>query len=232
MMNKQTEYPEALIQQYVTGSMNEVDEYEFEALMLSNDSLMAQVQAAQSIVFGLSELSDGCTANVDAIEAQVDGFNLSKILDSIKAFLWNPAPAYAMAFTSVIFIALVGRAPLGGGQTISELDVLSFSTQATRNLSQSSELIIEPKGEQAGLFIKIKTPIAQDEQHYVKLASADNGELIWTSSVFEIGSLRDQLIVIPKGLPNQPMRVEVWSIDTTDKSSRRVEFCHYSEACR
>jgi len=228
MMNKHKQYPEALIQQYVTGSMNDADEYEFESRMLSDDSLMTQVHAAQSIAFGLSELPDDFVAEPASDQVSM----LQTKLSSLATMLWNPAPAYGVALASVLLVALMGRGSLSGGQSINELELLNFSTQATRSLTQSGDVIIEPNGKQVGLFIKIKKPIELNTQHYVELVSVDNGELLWTSSIFEVGSLRDRLVVIPKGLPDQSMRVDVWATDTTAKTKKKAAFCHYSEACR
>ena len=223
-LNKNFMDTESAIQRYIVGRMSNSEAEDFEAYFLANPELVEQVEIAQSISIGLANRPENIVST-DTASNKRDG----TLFDKMVGWLTIPVPAFAVLALAAILspLAFNGMSTVSPGQD-QNIELLSFSTAATRSAKQQSVIDLSGVEGQAALMVKVKS--IKHPNYKLKLVRDKDAETAWTSEAFQVGALRDHLVLLPSSLKGQKYRMEVVGV-APDLTESQVEFCHYSEVC-
>ncbi len=223
-----------MVQSYVMGTLNDAQTSEFEEFFLSDPEVAEQVESAQLLRAGLQEMDRNevqiseATSDANAkIKGQTVRDTNKSLFEKLIGLISIPVPAFAVIAMAAIMspLALQG---LSGSKPNSEINLISFSTDATRSASNSVSVYLSDTYGSSAVLIKLKTidfPI-----YKLKLISIGDNDPVWESEPFQPSPLRDKLVSLPSNIFGE-FYVEVVGIN--DKSQEQtVEFCHYSETCK
>ena len=216
-------YPdiEKTVQEYVLGKLSTEEAEGFEAFFLSDLEIVDMVETAQSMHLALNSFSRNDHLS-DGVEDGVKKSVLTKLLE----FISIPVPAYSMAALLLAVTIAPQLLSYSERAVAPELQIVRFSSEATRSISNTLTIDFTNRKEAVGIFIKVARV---DYRDYVLRLNGPN-DAIWLSKPFQMSTLKDALVVVPNGVVDGPQSVELFGVSPTGQQVP-VEFCNYNERC-
>lgn len=216
---------------YLRNQLTPQELEEFEVCLMENEDLLERLEIQQALHETLqsNSLPENSSDSRNSKSLDESSEVISKLTPIQKLIRWIslPIPAYA------VLLSLVGTASLvfvqrAGTENTEPLELVGFSTIATRGSKLQTELDLSKVNGRAAVMIKLKEV---KYQYYVLDVLSEDHQRIWQSDLFKVGTLKDSLVLLPSRISKNIVKIKVLGVDKAGKENE-VEFCHYSENCR
>lgn len=225
-MNQFNNDIESNIQKYVRNELSNDEIVQFEDYFVDKPAVLEKIEIAREMLFGLNASNEQVL--LETLK-QPDGSrgpsNITGLVSRFLGWLSLPTPAYASALACLgtAFLFSIFQTPTPNHPTL-----IGFSTEQTRNASES--VIIDLNNESRYRSIFIKSPKVEYRSYLLSVIDSKSGELAWQSASFSFSALRDRMIFLPDELKLSNAKIELLA-EIPNKAPVSVPFCHYSEVC-
>jgi len=217
---------ESVVQQYVTGSLSEYDQEEFEIFFLDKPDIIEMVNLAQKMHIGLSQNNPTPMQNIALNPSWITGI-MSKAL--------TPAPAHLVGLLLGMLVIGLPAYHLreNSSPAVTSYPVLAFSTAATRGSDINDPRFKKSdfKLDYVNFFFKLAE--INFPRYRVELIDSSTQKMIWQSGEFHaktFSALRDKSLIVPIKEIEQNFEFQLYGLSESNGWTP-VSFCHYSERC-